>query len=122
MRDRPCKLPVCFWAATEHTSETLWRPSADIYRTRTGWLLKFDLAGVRLEDVTVEVTGSQVTVRGRRRDWIVEQGTSHYSMEISYSRFERAIELPGDLEGARIRLEAREGILLVRVITRGEEQ
>ena len=30
-----------------------WQPSADVYRTKDGWLVKFDLAGVQIGDVTV---------------------------------------------------------------------
>ena len=101
--------------------EALWQPSADIYRTRYGWLLKFDLAGVRPEDVTVSVRGRRVWLSGVRRDLVVEDGCSYYSMEISYNRFERSLEMPADLEHARITLEAHNGLLLVRMITEGNE-
>jgi|SRR5947209_1136874 len=102
---------------------TVWRPLADVYRTRNGWLLKFDLAGVRLSDVTVSVRGRHISVSGFRRDTIVEEGSSYYSMEISYNRFERTMEMPANLESAYMSLEARDGILLVRLITeaQGEE-
>ena len=97
-----------------------WQPSADVYRTRNGWLLKFDLAGVRLEDVTVTVHGRRVSVSGVRRDSLVEEGCSYYSMEISYNRFERTIEMPCDLGGAQVSLQVRDGLLLVRMITEGK--
>jgi HSP20 family protein len=90
-----------------------WHPLADIYRTRDGWLIKFDLAGVRTEDVRVSVRGNRLTVEGVRRDWGVEQSLTHYAMEISYSRFERSIELPCDLERAQIQTSYRDGMLLV---------
>jgi len=98
-----------------------WQPSVDVYRIRDGWLLKFDLAGVRLEDVTVSVNGRRVSVSGVRRDSIVEEGCSYYSMEISYNRFERAIEMPADLENTRVSLEVRNGLLLVRMINEGNQ-
>jgi HSP20 family protein len=98
-----------------------WEPSVDVYRTRYGWLLKFDLAGVKAEDVTVSLRGRRITVQGIRRDSIIEEGCSYYSMEISYNRFERSIEMPADLENARLTLEARDGLLLVRVNTEGAE-
>ena len=41
-----------------------WRPSADVYRTRRGWLVKFDLAGVRPSDITMAVQGQSLVVRG----------------------------------------------------------
>jgi HSP20 family protein len=90
------------------------------YRTRTGWLIKYDVAGVKAEDIEVTVRGSQITIRGVRRDWRLEEGCSHYSMEISYNRFVRTLELPCDLEGAEVKIEGREGILLVRLICGGE--
>jgi HSP20 family protein len=96
-----------------------WQPAADIYRTPSGWLLKFELAGVTRDDVAIAVCGSRITVAGIRRDWVMEECCAHYSMEIAYNRFERAIELPGDLSQAQLDLEFRDGILMVRVTTTG---
>jgi HSP20 family protein len=96
-----------------------WQPSADVYRTRDGWLIKFDLAGVKIEDVTVSIRGRYVSITGVRRDSILEEGSTYYSMEISYNRFERSMELPADLETARVLIAARDGLLLVRMITEG---
>jgi HSP20 family protein len=122
MPDKLNQMSVIFGAATRLTSEVSWRPSADIYQTRNGWLVKFDLAGVRLDDIKIAVRGPQFTISGFRRDWKLEEGCSHYSMEISYNRFERTVELPCDLEGAEVKIEGREGILLVRLICRGENR
>jgi HSP20 family protein len=118
MRDKLNQMSVVFGAATRLSREIYWQPSADIYRTRTGWLVKCDLAGVRLEDIQVTIRGPEITISGFRRDWKLEDGCSHYSMEISYNRFERTLELPCDLEGAQVTLEGRDGILLVRLILR----
>jgi HSP20 family molecular chaperone IbpA len=96
-------------------SSDTWRPPVDVYRKPNGWLLKFDLAGVLPKDVRVRISGSRITVSGIRRDWVIEQGYSYHSMEISYNRFERTIELPGDLSGAEYSLEGRDGLLLVKV-------
>lgn len=104
-------------SAVQREAAPEWRPRCDIYRTRSGWLLKFDLAGVRPEDVSVRTQGCRVTVSGRRRDWLLEAGYSYYSMEISYNRFERTIDLPCELQNPEITLEFRDGILLVRVAT-----
>jgi len=42
-------------------------------------------------------------------------------MEISYNQFERTIEVPCDLGGAQVSLQVRDGLLLVRMITQGNE-
>jgi len=106
---------IFFLPAVESCRAPLWQPRADTYRKRDGWIVKFDLAGVRPDDVSVEFDGSRLTVRGVRRDWVQREFVSYYSLEISYSRFERCIELPGDLSGARLRWEYSEGMLLVQI-------
>jgi len=111
-----------YWAPEKNAEAAeRWQPPVDVYRSPHGWLLKFDLAGVRPEDVQVRIAGSRVTVSGVRRDWILEQGYSYHSMEISYNRFERVIELPGDLSKAEFSMEARDGLLMVRVNCGGSE-
>lgn len=92
-----------------------WQPAADVYRTGDGWLIKFDLAGVQPDDLKLEVSGRRVTISGCRRDRLIEEGATHYQMEISYSSFEKSVELPGEVEKARLSTEMREGMLLVRL-------
>lgn len=107
-----------FYAAgLKAKGEARWRPLADIHRTASGWLLKVELAGVRPEDVSVQVRGNQVQIAGVRRDAALEaeRGSVCYQMEISYNRFERMITLPREVESARFSLEFRDGILLVRI-------
>jgi HSP20 family protein len=93
--------------------ESLWQPPADIYRIDRGWLVKLDLAGVRREDIHLNVRGKHLIVEGLRRDWVLETGQQYYSMEIAYNRFKRLIELPTNLERARIATEYRDGMLLI---------
>jgi HSP20 family protein len=98
-----------------------WQPAVDIYRISWGWILKIELAGVRLDDVQVRVNQRSIVISGARRDWVLE-GCSYYSMEISYSRFQRTVELPDDLTTAKIRLDYRDGILFVRIKVKEEEE
>ncbi len=112
--DKPRQVPVFLFPSVRR-EETVWRPPVDIYRTRDGWLLKFDLAGVAPEDISVQVEGCRITVSGTRRDWLADEIDSYYSMEISYSRFERTVELPCQFASPRVTLEGRNGLLIVRV-------
>jgi HSP20 family protein len=84
-------------------------------------MVKFDLAGVQLDDVSVTLQGRRLSISGVRRDSFLEEGSSYYSMEISYNRFERSLLMPANLENARVTIAAREGLLLVRMITEGNE-
>lgn len=101
-----------------------WTPAVDIYQVAKGWLVKFDLAGVRPGDIQLKACGRRLTVSGRRGDWIVEESEScsTYSMEITYSQFERTIELPCEIENLETRTDYRDGMLLVRLTERGRAE
>ena len=111
-------LHTFFNAATQPYGESCWCPSADIHRGRDAWLVKFDLAGVRGEDIQLEVQGRHLRVSGVRRDLSLLDNQQVYSMEISYNRFQRSVELPLDLTQADIRSEYRDGMLLVLITPR----
>jgi HSP20 family protein len=106
-----------FLPAAETFHSSIWQPAADVYRTRTGWLIKFELAGVRPEDIHLTVSGRRLMVEGTRRDRFVEEECSCYRMEIAYSHFERSIELPDELNPERIRTDYQYGLLLVHIQT-----
>jgi HSP20 family protein len=92
-----------------------WVPAADVYRTGHGWLVKFDLAGVRPEDVELTAGGNTLTLRGVRRDCTREEVCRVYRMEIAYNRFERILELPLDVGRADISTDYRDGMLLIHI-------
>jgi HSP20 family protein len=115
MSQKPGRMAVLARAATGLQVDSWWHPAADVYRTRDGWIIKFELAGVEPEDCAVSAEGSTITVCGVRRDCLLEEDCRLHSLEISYNRFERAIGLPCDVEGASISTNWRHGILLVRV-------
>ena len=72
-------------------------------------------------DAGPKVSFGPVTVSGVRRDWMLDEGgCRHYSMEINYCSFSRTIELPDDLQGARVAVDYRDGILSVRIAQREE--
>ena len=99
----------------ERLAESGWRPAVDVYRCRAGWLLKFDLAGVRPQDIEIHVSEKWLTVTGIRRDWAMEEAERYHSLEIAYHRFQRSVELPVSLERAEIASDYRDGMLLVRL-------
>ena len=106
-----------FFSSSSYSRQSLWQPAADVYRTQSGWLVKLDVAGVRLDDIATEITPKGVSIEGCRRDFQAVQGCRHYSMEISYNRFQRFIPLPCDLTGAEVHLRCSEGILLIELNT-----
>jgi HSP20 family protein len=109
------------WRDHGRCERSEWCPPADVHRDAQGWLIKLELAAVRLEDVQLRAVDCSVTIEGTRRDWSIREGQQCYSMEIAYNRFERTFELPCRIEGARIEMEYRDGMLLIRLQTGDDE-
>ena len=96
-------------------SGRLWCPAADVYRTRDGWIVKVDLAGIKPEDVEIGIDGAMLRISGSRRDGICGEGISHYQLEITYSRFEKMIQFPRSIEHASVVRDYRDGLLILRL-------
>jgi HSP20 family protein len=111
--------PHMFFCPAIKHAEDAWQPRADVYRMPDGWMVKLELAGVRPDDVTLCARGTALLVQGTRRDEQHYHGHGIYSLEIAYSRFERALELPGLSEAAEIITTYRDGMLLIRITTGG---
>ncbi len=102
-------------------SGRLWCPAADVYRTRDGWIVKVDLAGIRPEDVQITIDGPLLRVSGLRRDSLCGEGVSHYQLEITYSRFEKTIQFPRSIEHTSIARDYSDGLLILRLHEEQEE-
>ena len=99
--------------------EAAWQPALDLYRCGGGWLLKFELAGVRQEDIQVRLDAQGVTISGTRLDRRPFEFQEAHLMEIAYSRFERFVALPEPIEEVQFRIEFHDGMLYVHVLPGG---
>ena len=91
----------------------LWRPAADVYRTSEGWIVKIDLAGVSADDLEITIDGARLSVAGCRRDTFYGEDISYQQLEITYSRFEKVLQFPCSIEGASLRRDYHDGLLIL---------
>ncbi|HEX7957247.1 MAG TPA: Hsp20/alpha crystallin family protein [Pyrinomonadaceae bacterium] len=96
-------------------SENFWYPAADVYKTREGWVVKVELAGVTADELEVEISGDTLRVSGTRRDAEVTESVSYHQLEITYSRFEKTIRFPCPVEGAVVERRYRDGLLVLHL-------
>ncbi|HLA10007.1 MAG TPA: Hsp20/alpha crystallin family protein [Pyrinomonadaceae bacterium] len=96
-------------------SGRLWNPAADVYRSKEGWIIKVDLAGVCADDVEIAIHESQLRIRGCRRDTFYKEGLVYQQMEITYSRFEKIIQFPCVMESASLEHHYNDGLLIINL-------
>jgi len=112
------KLMQSLLQSNDRLFQSAWQPAVDIYRCDNEWLIKIDLAGVKKEDVEVITDNHLLTLKGQRRDLQIQEGHQTYSMEISYNRFERTLELPFNTEDATLQKDYLDGMLFIRIQTK----
>jgi len=120
MHDFETELAMSSKAHRVKPSGRLWNPSADVYKSRDGWVVKLDLAGICADDLEIEIQESRLHIRGCRKDTLYRDGFVYHQMEITYSRFEKSIQFPAPLEGASIRRDYRDGFLMIDVVREQE--
>jgi HSP20 family protein len=103
------------------TSTGEWTPAVDIYETADRIVLVAELAGVRREDVRLEVLGNVLTLSGSRpfgRPGLPTE--SHHRMEFAYGTFERSFALPYPVADAGVEAVLADGLLTVS-LPRGDQ-
>ena len=109
---------------TQHNGDAThaWLPVVDIEQTKDAVVLKFDLPGMKREDVSIEVEGRTLTVSGERKEETEEKHEGYYSRERSIGRFSRSFMLPENVEESKIEAKFKDGVLIVKVPRSAEEK
>ncbi|MFC8600678.1 Hsp20/alpha crystallin family protein [Isoptericola sp. NPDC057191] len=91
-------------------------PAADVYRDGEDLVARLDLPGIDpAEDVTVEVEGRKLVVRGERKDQRSEESEGRRISEVRFGAFRRVVTLPKAVDGDSVRAAYDAGVLTVTV-------
>jgi HSP20 family protein len=97
----------------------LWRPAVNVYRLAEEFVICMDLAGMDRKNISVRVESRRLRVSGTRpppepsRE--ADAPAQTLAMEIDYGPFERALELPAEVDAERVTANYRDGLLWVRM-------
>ena len=97
------------------THATAWIPTADIFARGNDLVLRYELAGVREEDIEITLTGGVLTVSGERKSDLNEQQVHFYTRERSYGHFRRSMNLPEGVDGSKINASFDDGMLEINI-------
>ena len=99
----------------EAASEPEGQLTVDVYQTPNDIVVESAIAGVKPEDIDVNVTQDSISIRGtREREQSVETEDYLYQ-ECYWGRFARSIILPQEIDPESARVAFKNGILTVRL-------
>lgn len=90
-------------------------PAVDAYSDGEDLVARFDVPGVDIDDVIVEVEGRRLVVRGERKDARDEEQDGRRFREVRFGSFHRTVALPRTVEADAVSASYDAGVLTVRV-------
>lgn len=92
-----------------------WDPVVDVYDNDDNIVLKAELPGVDKKDIEVDVKGRVLTLKGERSSDNKMTEDHYYRRERCFGKFERAFNLPVDVELDKIKANYKDGVLEVEI-------
>jgi HSP20 family protein len=92
-----------------------WTPAIDVVETDDAIVLKAELAGMRPEDISIEVQDNVLTVSGERRFEEEVKEDKFYRIERRYGSFSRSLALPSTADESKVDAGYENGLLQITV-------
>ena len=109
------------YARPANTDETLnlkafdFMPAIRVNETRTHYVLKADLPGVKKEDIKVTIDKGLLTLSGERKNEQEQKDEKTHRIETMYGSFLRTMSLPADASADGVEATQLEGVLTVKI-------
>lgn len=103
------------WTVRPNSGSEGYTPAADVRKDGEDLVASFDLPGIDPAEITVEVQGRRLVVRGERKDEHEGSDDRHRVREVRYGSFARTVALPRAADADSITARYDAGVLTVTV-------
>lgn len=90
-------------------------PACDVEEADDHYLLTLEMAGIKKEDIKLEVNDGQLTISGERRHEAKQKQEGQWYSERRFGKFQRSFALPAVIDADRVEANYQDGILRVVV-------
>ncbi len=92
-------------------SKRVWKPQMDIFETRNEIIIQAEMAGVRRQDIIIEVSNKAVKISGTRKSNQPDPTATYRLAEIQFGQFERVLYLPSVIDVKKVSASFSTGFL-----------
>ncbi len=100
------------WMEEENTDGQL---TVDVYQTAAEIVVKTMVAGVKPEDLDIDITRDMVTIRGKRENERVVEEDNYFHRELYWGSFSRTVLLPEEVDVEGAEAMEKHGLLIIRL-------
>lgn len=87
----------------------------DVYQTPSEIVVESAIAGVKPEDLDIDVSSDSITIRGERRREEKIRDEDYFYQECYWGRFSRSVILPEEVDPDNASVSFKNGILTVKL-------
>lgn len=99
---------------TNQTNQTkMFSPKAEIKENDKGYLLSFDVPGIKEDDIKIEFHDSVLRIHGERKSELNNEKDGLFHTEKYYGHFERNFRLPETIDETKVEAHYESGVLQV---------
>lgn len=89
--------------------------SVDVYQTPDEIVIKTMVAGVRPDDLDVNITRDMVTIKGKREETLDVHNHDYFHKELYWGSFSRTVMLPEEIDVEEAEAVERHGLLIIKL-------
>ena len=89
--------------------------SVDVYQTPNDIVIQAMVAGVRPEELSINITRDMVTIKGKREENRTIQEDDYYVKELYWGSFSRTILLPQEIEPEEAEAIEKHGLIVIKL-------
>lgn len=90
-----------------------WMPVIESHVENGNVTVKADLPGVDPKDVSISVTGNQLTITGERKHEEKKEEKDYFYQEVQYGKFARTLTLPEGVDADKVKANYKDGVLQI---------
>lgn len=89
--------------------------TVDVYQTPTEIIVKSIVAGVKPDDLQINITRDMVTIKGRREENREVVDDEYFYKELYWGSFSRTVMLPQEVDPEEAEAIEKHGLLIIRL-------
>ncbi|MFP3898319.1 MAG: Hsp20/alpha crystallin family protein [Dehalococcoidia bacterium] len=90
-------------------------PALDVYQTANDVVVKAALPGLKPEDVSIDITGDTLTIKGESKTEQEVKKEDYLYQERRYGAFARSVVLPSGLKADKAEASMEDGVLTLTI-------
>ena len=90
-----------------------WVPAVDVHSDENEVVVQAELPGLDHKDIEVNLDDGVLTIKGERKREEEGNEKGYHFVERAYGKFYRAIRLPAEVDGTKVKAEMKEGVLTI---------